>query len=134
MRNKCKDCAMFASIEKNAERGEGGFNSTGVKHAAMDGNAVIKMYHDVCNKLAELVNSQLFDGCRKWYWIGDEVGGVCDFDDSDVLDPEDMVRIIENGMSYDEYSEWRDANLDNNRYINLKSWLMGARHNMLNDK
>lgn len=134
MRNKCKDCAMFASIEKNNERGEGGFNSTGVKHVAMDGNAVIKVYHDVCNKLAELVNSQLFDGCRNWYWIGDEVGGACDFEEVDVLNPEEMVRIIEKGLTYDQYAEWRDANLDNNRYINLKSWLMGARHNMFNDK
>lgn len=104
------------------------------KSIEIDGNEVIKVYHDVCNKLAELVNSQLFDGCRKWYWICDEVGGVCDFEDSDVLDPEDMVRIIENGMSYDEYAEWNDANIDNGRYINLKSWMMGARHNMLNDK
>ena len=48
-----------------------------------------------------------------------------------MLNPEDMVRIIENGMTYGEYAEWRDANLDNNRYINLKSWLMGLRHKML---
>ena len=48
-----------------------------------------------------------------------------------MLNPEDMVRIIENGLTYDEYAEWRDANLDNGRYINLKSWLMGARHDML---
>ena len=34
-----------------------------------------------------------------------------------------MVRIIENDMTYDEYAELREANLDNNRYINLKSWL-----------
>ena len=34
-----------------------------------------------------------------------------------------MVRIIENKMTYDEYAEWREANLDNNRYINLKSLL-----------
>ena len=92
---------------------------------------IIKQYKDSCNELAELVNMQLFDGCRKWYWIGDEVGGVCDFDCIDVLNPEDMVRIIENSMTYDEYAEWRDANLDNGRYINLKSWLMGARHYML---
>lgn len=134
MRNKCKDCAMFASIEKNTERGECGFNSTGIKHAAMDGNSVINVYHYVCNKLAELVNSQLFDGCRTWYWICDEVGDVCDFYEADVLSAKDMVRIIENNITYDEYAEWRDANLDNNRYINLKSWLMGERHNMLNDK
>lgn len=92
----------------------------------------IKQYKDSCNKLAELVNMQLFGGCRKWYWIGEEVGGACDFEEADVLNPEDMVRIIENGLTYDEYAEWRDANLDNLLYINLKSWLMGARHEIFN--
>ena len=94
----------------------------------------IKQYKDICNELAELVNMQLFDGWCKWYWIGDEVGGACDFEDCDVLNPEDMVRIIENGLTYDEYAEWRDANLDNKHYINLKSWLMGARHYMLKEE
>ena len=56
---------------------------------------------------------------------------MCDFDCIDVLNPADMVRIIENSMTYDEYAEWRDANLDNGRYVNLRSWLMGARHDML---
>ena len=90
----------------------------------------IEQFKTACNRLATLVNDQLFDGCRKWYWIGDEVGGACDFEETDVLNPEDMVRIIENNMTYDEYAEWRDANLDDGRYINLKSWLMGARHDM----
>ena len=94
-------------------------------------SGTIELFKTACNRLAEVVNMQLFDGCRKWYWIGDEVGGVCDFDCIDVLNPEDMVRIIENGLTYDEYAEWRDANLDNGRYINLRSWLMGARHDML---
>lgn len=92
---------------------------------------IIKQYKDSCNELAELVNMQLFDGCREWYWIGDEVGGACDFEECDVLNPEDMVRVIENNMTYDEYAVWRDANLDHAQYINLKSWLMGARHDML---
>ena len=95
---------------------------------------IVQQYKDRCNELAELVNMQLFDGCRKWYWIGDEVGGACDFEDCDVLNPEDMVRIIENGLTYDEYAEWRDANLDNKHYLNLKSWLMGARHYMLKEE
>ena len=94
-------------------------------------NKVVTMFQSYCNQLATLVNDQLFDGCREWYWIGDEVGGACDFEDCDVLNPEDMVRILENGLTYDEYAEWRDANLDNGRYINLRSWLMGARHDML---
>lgn len=91
----------------------------------------IELFKTACNRLAKSVNMQLFDGCREWYWIGDEVGGACDFEDCDILNPEDMVRIIENGLTYDEYAEWREANLNNGRYINLKSWLMGLRHDML---
>ena len=96
--------------------------------------SVVRKYKKACDDLAELVNEQLFDGCREWYWIGDEVGGACDFEECDVLNPEDMVRIIENGLTYDEYAEWRDANLDNKHYINLKSWLMGARHDMFKEE
>lgn len=92
--------------------------------------SVVRKFKKACDDLAELVNEQLFDGCREWYWIGDEVGGACDFEECDVLSPEDMVRIIENGLTYNEYAEWREANLDDCRYINLKSWLMGARHDM----
>lgn len=99
-----------------------------VKKSQLD---TVEQYKKSCNELAELVNQQLFDGCRKWYWIGDDVGGVCDFYGVDVLEPEDMLRIIENGLTYDEYAEWRNANSDNKRYINLKSWLMGLRHDML---
>ena len=94
----------------------------------------LELFRESCDRLAELVNEQLFDGCRKWYWIGNEVGGLCDFEECDVLNPKDMVRIIENGLTYDEYAEWRDANLDNNRYIKLKSWLMGERHNMFKEE
>ena len=91
----------------------------------------IELFRFACNSLATAVNKQLFDGCRKWYWIGDEVGGACDFEETDVLNLEDMVRIIENDITYDQYAEWREANLDDGRYINLKSWLMGLRHDML---
>ena len=94
-------------------------------------NKVVTMFHSHCNQLATLVNDQLFDGCGKWYWIGDEGGGACDFEETDVLNPEDMVRIIENGLTYDEYAEWRDANIDNNRDSKRKSGLMGLRHDML---
>ena len=56
---------------------------------------------------------------------------MCDFGDVAVLNLKEMMLIIENNTTYDEYAEWRNANLDNNRYINLKSWLMGLRHDML---
>ena len=94
----------------------------------------IELFKFACNSLATAVNKQLFDGCRDWCWIGDEVGGVCDFDCVDVLNPEDMVRIIENGLTYDQYAEWREANLANESKINLQSWLKGARHSMMKVK
>lgn len=92
----------------------------------------VQRFKDACNDIAEAVNKQLFDGSRKWYWIGDDVGGACDYEEADILNPDDMVCIIENRTTYDEYAEWRDANLDHAQYINLKSWLMGARHEMFN--
>ena len=88
-------------------------------------------FREACNDLAQAVNEQLFDGDRSFYWVGGEVGGACDFDGTDVLNPEDMVFIIENGLDYDQYEEWHCANLDHDKYINLKSWLMGCRHDML---
>lgn len=90
----------------------------------------VQRFKDACNDLAETVNKQLFDGRRTWYWVADVVGDSCDFEDADFLNPEDMVLIIENQMTYSEYAAWRDANLDNEKFINLKSWLKGARHDM----
>ena len=36
----------------------------------------IELFKFACNSLATAVNKQLFDGCRDWCWIGDEVGGA----------------------------------------------------------
>ena len=93
----------------------------------------IELFKFACNSLATAVNKQLFDGYRNWYWIGNEVGGACDFEEADVLNPDDMVHIIENGLTYDEYAEWREANLNNNYYIHLKLWMMGERRDMFKE-
>lgn len=93
---------------------------------------LIKAFHTACNNLAEAVNMQLFEGSRTFYWVANDIGGICDFEDSDFLSPEDMVRILKVGMTYDKYAEWRDANMISDKYINLSSWLKGLRHNMIN--
>lgn len=93
----------------------------------------IKMYYDSCDQMAQLVNHQLFDGERAWYWIADEKGGVADFEGTDVLSAADMARILRTGMTYAEYAEWRDANIEHKEYVNLYSWLKGLRHSMIKD-
>ena len=97
----------------------------------------VNNFEKACNELAKLVNKQLFENSRDWYWVGDKPGGTCDFDDTDFLTPEEMVLILEHRLNYDDYAEWRDANTDNidrKGFINLQSWIMGCRHDMLPDK
>ena len=48
-----------------------------------------------------------------------------------------MALIFEHHLTYDEYADLRDANINNierNGFINLESWIMGCRHEMLADK
>ena len=103
-------------------------------------NKAIRRFHTDVNALASLVNDQIFENCRNYYWVGDDVGGLCDFDDVDFLTPTEMVLILENNLTYDQYAEWRNADLDYNadkeasqkRHINLDSWIRGARYEMFN--
>ena len=91
-----------------------------------------------CDELARQVSHRLFDDSRDWYWVGDEKGGICVFEDSDFLKPEEMVIILQTPhFTYDQYAEWRDANIeygDTKGFINLRSWIIGCRHYMLADK
>ena len=98
---------------------------------------LIQQFHDACSALANAVNVQLFDGMRDPYWVADEVGGLCDFEATDFLTPEEMVLILQANLTYDEYAEWRNANseyYETKGYINLKSWLKGCRFSMIKDK
>lgn len=98
---------------------------------------LIQQFYSACNALAHAVNLLLFDGMRNPYWVADEVGGICDFEDTDFLTPEDMVLILKANLTYDEYAEWRDANIkygETKGNINLKSWLKSCRFSMIADK
>ena len=37
--------------------------------------SAVSMFHNACNMLATLVNEQLFEGNRSWYWVADDIGG-----------------------------------------------------------
>lgn len=98
--------------------------------------AAINNFQQSCFDLVEQVNEKLFNGDRPGgYWVGNEVGGTYDFGDTDFLTPEEMMLILLHHMTYEDYSAWREGNLnDTEHYINLRSWLMGARHEMFGNK
>lgn len=98
---------------------------------------LIQQFYAACNALANAVNVQLFESLREPYWVANEVGGLCDFEDTDFLTPEEMVLVLQANLTYDEYVEWRDANIKYGEIkgnINLKSWLKGCRFSMIADK
>lgn len=97
----------------------------------------LQRFENDCNELARLVNKYLFNDERHWYWVDDYVGGTCDFGDTDFLSPIDMVVILDKNVTYEQYAEWLDANINNierKGFVNLESWIMGCRHEMLADK
>lgn len=73
--------------------------------------ALCEKFSNVCNELAERINHRLFEDSREFHWILDTPGGLCDFEDTDFLAPYEMVLILEYNISYDQYAEWREANL-----------------------
>lgn len=109
-------------------------NDSDEKFRSGNGIAAVVNYWDACERLVKITNKQLFDGFRSTYWVGGVCGGLCCFDDTDFLGPEEMALIIRHEVTYEQYAEWREANLANERKINLQSWLEGARHSMLKDK
>lgn len=91
-----------------------------------------KSYEDACNMwLRELCISwelRMSDG----FWIGDEVGGIWDSGDGDVIvDMQDIIYIVEHDVTYDTYCDWRSYNSDaaefGYAYMRLKSYCEGER-------
>lgn len=114
-------------------------------------NPLVKAYEESCEAMAREVYSKIImDGeeytpnADDYYWVADIVGGLCDFGDTMFLSPEDMAIILERDVTYDELRDWQEYNLahyeekveeanhpERAPFINLDSWLMGARPDML---
>lgn len=77
--------------------------------------ALCEKFSNVCNELAERINHRLFEDSREFHWILDTPGGLCDFEDTDLLTPDEMILILEYNMSYEQYAEWREARTQESR-------------------
>lgn len=96
-----------------------------------------KAYEAVCDTYAQRLIEQLGLNKDDAYWVSDETGGTFAYSDSYFLGMEDIVLLVDNCFGYDEFNEWyfqyTDFDSDKKR-INLRSWMMGARPEMFNDK
>ena len=65
-------------------------------------------YEKACNawvrELARMWGQDYMEG----YWIGDEPGGVYDFNGECPLDMQDIIYIVRNGITYDQASDWQE--------------------------
>ena len=87
-------------------------------------------WEKVCNSyLLELLNMWGLEA-RYGYWIGDEVGGVYDYDAAFTINIDDIIYCVENDVTECEYIDWQDYVSEAAMYgfntPNLKSWMNGC--------
>ena len=95
----------------------------------MDKKELKEKYNDACNDfLSALLEKWQLTGYH--FWVADEIGGLCNLPDDNVIDMQDIIYCIENDISYNEFIKWIDYNVDAHEfhfnYINLKSWHKGC--------
>lgn len=92
------------------------------------------VYNSLCEEYKHrlAITLGMEENVKYWYWIGDNIGETLDMDDW-ILNMGDIVRIVDNNMTFEDFSEWYTqwAEMPNDTCINLHSWLMGARPEML---
>ena len=87
-------------------------------------------YDKACNDyLNELLKMWELDP-HYGYWIGDEVGGVYDYDGGFSINMEDIIYCVENGVTERQYYEWQEYIVDAAEFgfslPNLPSWHKGC--------
>lgn len=87
-------------------------------------------YEKACNDyLNELLKIWELDG-HYGYWIGDDVGGVYDYDGGFTINMDDIIYCVENGVTEQQYYEWQDYICDASEFgfstPNFKSWMHGC--------
>ncbi len=87
-------------------------------------------YEKACNDyLAELLRMWELDS-HYGYWIGDDVGGVYDYDGGFSINMDDIIYCVENVVTELQYCEWQEYIVDASEFgfdmPNLKSWMHGC--------
>lgn len=89
-----------------------------------------KAYERVCNSYKSAIERMWDLNPACGYWIADQVGEVYDNGGFVTLNLLEMIYCVEHDISWEEYDEWSQYNIQAHEYgfdfINLKSWHMGC--------
>lgn len=92
-------------------------------------------YEHICEEYRLRLCNQFGISYSDTYWIVDRVGGELDINSFYVIDMDELRYIVDHSMTFEDFEEWYEQWMytDENR-INLRSWLMGARPELFNNK
>lgn len=93
-------------------------------------------YEQVCEEYRLRFCNQFGIDWHDTYWILDRIGGGLDIIEYYVIDMDELRYIVDHSMSFEDFEEWYEQWMDteNEKRINLRSWLMGARPELFNNK
>lgn len=96
--------------------------------------ALHKAYEAVCEEYRKRLTAQM--DLRYDYWIADRVGEVLDVNGEYSLNMPEIVLLVDNAVSFDDFYEWwkQWTDWESDNRINLWSWLKGASPEMFNSK
>lgn len=96
---------------------------------------ILNEYEAICNEIVEKFAKK--QGYSEWYWIGDTIGGVADFNGSYTFTFDEIVLDMKTKQPKGFIQQWQNEGLDFNRenteskWINYKSYIMGLRYKMI---
>lgn len=89
-------------------------------------------YKSSCNDLVRLFADRYEVSVGSDDWVAGDVGGTICINEEFFLNMDEIIFMMKNGVSWDEFLRWWDYNLDAHylglNSINLRSWIMGAPH------
>lgn len=87
-------------------------------------------YEKACNDYVRALLTLWGVDYKCGYWIGGDVGGVYDANGWMLLNMQDVMYCVENGVTTEEYEQWQEYGIKCAEYnlpiLNLNAWHKGA--------
>lgn len=96
---------------------------------------ILNEYETICNEIVEKFAKK--QDYSEWYWIGKQVGGAIDFNQSYTFSFDEIVLDMKTKQPKGFIQQWQDDSLEFNQerehwqWINYNSYIMGLRYDEL---